>query len=137
MLFSMCFEPIDPTIAYAIAELFFLPVQNMLQGTKNRTDMLVLTHNYWQISTNYMTFDLWKIRLLLIIKRLPKNPLLDPSLIMFNLKWTKQVTVKPQYNTVTMRYLLVAIEKCCYREHIKDLFHKNHSCHSKMLAIQV
>lgn len=102
MLFSMCFEPIDPTIAYAIAELFFLPVQNMLQGTKNRTDMLVLTHNYWQISTNYMTFDLWKIRLLLIIKRLPKNPLLDPSLIMFNLKWTKQVTVKPQYNTVTM-----------------------------------
>lgn len=35
MLFSMCFEAINPTIANTITELFLLSVQNMLQEKSN------------------------------------------------------------------------------------------------------
>lgn len=37
MLSSMSFEAINPTVADPVAELFFLPVKNMLQGIKKKT----------------------------------------------------------------------------------------------------
>ena len=37
---SVGFEAINPTISNSITELFFLPVQNVLQGIKQ--DMLVM-----------------------------------------------------------------------------------------------
>nr|GMD73396.1 hypothetical protein Iba_chr12fCG17960 [Ipomoea batatas] len=55
MLLRVSFEPIDPAIPHAIAELFLLPVQNML----------------------------WEVGVLFIIKSLSKNPLLHPPLLGF------------------------------------------------------
>lgn len=44
MHISMSFEAINPTVAYTITELLFLPVENMLQKMVNQEWLVELTN---------------------------------------------------------------------------------------------
>jgi hypothetical protein len=88
-------EAVDPAVADAVAELLFLPVQDvLLSETKQRPlfsseQPKVKKQGMMSLTRNRCSY-LWQVRLLLIVERLPHYPLLHAPLFRVVLQFTKK-----------------------------------------------
>jgi hypothetical protein len=88
LLVSESLEAVDPAVADAIAELLFLPVQDALLS-ETKQEFLFSSEQSERVKAGHSNgiqklvflFYLWQVRLLLVVERLPHNPLLHAPLL--------------------------------------------------------